>query len=629
VGLTSLVDKTIQLAYAKGRSRGPVIAQLKTARANVETANPDVQVGAIEDAHSVKVDDENTALRRLASWIVAEHGPGGTLGDVLQINGLGDAPESVASSAQALLTTKAVSLAGRWASRYDVAATVIDLIAKLDDRRQLVLRRRWFERSTLEDIAGALRVTRERVRQVETQAIETIESHLQRPDFECVRHAVDRLRRRLGILSPSVAARDWGPTLDRRIPRWSIRVGEFVLRLIGPFQERHGWIAWPSLDHAEAAARVAVRSVLSQKIGELSAVRGALEAIGFAPAAQIKWLTERSPFVIEREDVLDLGGLLADATETVLRHTGSPLEREEISKRIAKAHSKRTLSNYLLTDKRFRRVGPARFGLAEWGGEEYTSVSDEMAEEIERRGGEADIEYLVKTLCKRFGVAASSVRGYAASHRFVNVGRGRIRLATGNVRKLSGDDLSGVRRCYRRGAGWALRVPVNPDMLRGSGRIIPSRLASFERVLPGKKASMTFDEVRVNLSWVGPQPTIGSVKAIAERLSCQEGDWLFLCFLPGRLGSAHRLAKTELTKGAALARLVLLVGGEAALDQSVRERLDVVAQAISLPTGSPVEAVRARLVARGEDDLAGLLEEDSTKTQDQDVEDLLGFLGFD
>ena len=108
--------------------------------------------------------------------------------------------------------------------------------------------------------------------------------------------------------------------------------------------------------------------------------------------------------------------------------SGEPKTADELSVQIPEPHSIRTLGNYLLSDPRFRRRGLKHYGLDVWGGEEYTKIADEIADELVKLGGEADLEHLVETLSSRFGVSPSSVRTYARGRQFVRSATGVVRL---------------------------------------------------------------------------------------------------------------------------------------------------------------------------------------------------------
>jgi hypothetical protein len=59
------------------------------------------------------------------------------------------------------------------------------------------------------------------------------------------------------------------------------------------------------------------------------------------------------------------------------------------------------------------RVSRAQWALRKWEREEYTGISDEIAQRITEAGGLARLADVVDDLTSQFGVAAASVRVYA------------------------------------------------------------------------------------------------------------------------------------------------------------------------------------------------------------------------
>ena len=120
--------------------------------------------------------DAARALQVAAAWAVAERGAQ-TLGELLTLApGVGDLPPDVASSWNRIRELSLQSLAGTARADGDLSRLAQDLIDELDERRRLILTSRTFAqtRRTYDSLAAELGVGRERVRQLETSALQQL-----------------------------------------------------------------------------------------------------------------------------------------------------------------------------------------------------------------------------------------------------------------------------------------------------------------------------------------------------------------------------------------------------------------------------------------------------------------------
>ena len=117
------------------------------------------------------------ALQLVARWAAAEQGAS-TVGDLLTLApGIAELPTDVARSWDRIGHVKLQALTGTALSGYDLpqlAGRLLDEVA--DDRRRLILTCRTFapQRRTYDRLAAELGVSRERVRQLETSALEQL-----------------------------------------------------------------------------------------------------------------------------------------------------------------------------------------------------------------------------------------------------------------------------------------------------------------------------------------------------------------------------------------------------------------------------------------------------------------------
>jgi Sigma-70, region 4 len=116
------------------------------------------------------------ALQVIAAWAVAEHGAQ-TLGDLLTLApGVPDLPADVGRSWDRIRRVELETLAGAALADSDLPQLARDLLDELEERRRLILTARTFApgRRTYDSLAAELGVGRERVRQLETAALQQL-----------------------------------------------------------------------------------------------------------------------------------------------------------------------------------------------------------------------------------------------------------------------------------------------------------------------------------------------------------------------------------------------------------------------------------------------------------------------
>ena len=112
----------------------------------------------------------------MAAWAVAEHGAS-TIGDLLTLApDVQDLPPDVARSWERIRQLDLQPLAGTALPDGDLPQLARDLLDELEERRRLILTSRTFApaRRTYDSLAAELGVGRERVRQLETSALQQL-----------------------------------------------------------------------------------------------------------------------------------------------------------------------------------------------------------------------------------------------------------------------------------------------------------------------------------------------------------------------------------------------------------------------------------------------------------------------
>jgi hypothetical protein len=224
-------------------------------------------------------------------------------------------------------------------------------------------------------------------------------------------------------------------------------------------------------------------------------------------------------------------GPVGNKAETVLRLVGEPLTVEEINGRVGEGHALSSLKNALAADARFIRIDKFnRFGLAEWGLEEYSGIAQEIRERIERQGGSAEVDALVAEFVSKFGVSETSVRMYAASPAFV-LDDGWVRLRRDDEPFETASRISSVKGLFIDAEGDVIvHLEVDRDVLRGSGRQFYAGAATALGVSPGERREFAGGNgTRVVVSWPTTSvmgPALGSVRSFALELGLVEGERL-------------------------------------------------------------------------------------------------------
>lgn len=499
-----------------------------------------------------------------------------------------------------------------------VASLIEVLLDGMPDRERTIMERRDWNlgtKVTLEELGEELELTRERVRQLESDARADLKRILARPSSATIQDRSEELRRRIGTAIPVGAAGvaealAWA-TKGVREDRQEAAQG-FLMWCAGPYVLRDGWLRLKQGGPDPRGAEIREAADSSGYVSDNS-LNDALNAAGILAEAQEDWLDYVGNLIRVEGGWLDGTGTLVDLSFRYLSLRGVPMSVEEILEGIGRSASVRSVRQRLSEDDRFVRVSKNEVGLRGWDFDEYTSVADEMAEEIERCGGEIPLDVLVERLVERYGVSPTSVRMYAGRPMFFVDGQDHVSLRTDDNPYEVRDDLRLIPCCYELSATEAAwRVRVDRDVLRGSGRRIPEQLAGWLRLRPGDRFDARNDRRPVPLAWrPWAQPDIGSLKGFAEDLGAAEGDWLVLVF--DRRGSVDvRLVEDPSKAEASLQVLARLVGVD---DETLNlhAMLLRLAEVLDVTTSADDDSIRFRIRAalerRRDQDLVDLMDE--------------------
>jgi hypothetical protein len=284
---------------------------------------------------------------------------------------------------------------------------------------------------------------------------------------------------------------------------------------------------------------------------------------------------------------------LGDLTELVLGAAGSPLDYDELTDLVLVTKSPKSFRNMLFADARFVRTSLTHWGLASWGLDEYTNIRDEIAEVLEEFG-EVSLVELAAELSEKYGVSPSSVSAYANAWPFQTI-NGKV-SRTQDTSVIYTRSLAENRDLFRVRGIPVLRVRYGSEQHRGSGTPLGKAAAIVLDLEHGSKREIPMTEQRgsLNISFVSSQPNLGSVRAAAEAVQAQEGDYLLL-FL-GQNAEVQLLADGE---ELSLARVSNFFGTEpSSLDD--KGLLEMMREFLLLETRDALPAVFSALRAREE-----------------------------
>ena len=557
-------------------------------------------------------------IQTLAAW---GHGTLGQseLGSVLSVPQL-DWPPAVQQALTRVLRARTASIGASRLSQFDLRALLPELLDKFTERQLLVLQHRLFTLAPLTQTAVARRagISRQRISQLQSTAIRRLDSVLGCDDALPVRWNADLLRIKIGHAVPidaPAAIRQLGHLEDicgATVGTSAIRTREFFLHTAGPYDLVDGWLIRRDSVSELEAIEDALRDIAHRdgvvSFDEAKLVQEPL----IHPEYHTRWMVDRTSFVL-RSDLgsgvgyLDTSGNIVEKTCRALRRLGRPASLADLQHEMGTSYSPRAARGRLSSCHEIKRVGRDRWALSEWPHDEYTGISDEIAQEIEACGGVATLDHLAEVIPARYGVAESSVRSLVHAPRFVVGTNGTVRMRDTddsiNVRPRS---LRETPRCYRVRGTWVCRIEVDQDLVRGSGRTCPVALAQSHGIAPGDQRSFSCHDSQVLLSWndrAPGGPTFGSLRSVAARLACEEGDWLF--FGPSDDSSvAWRLPRSVSDTAQGIARAVFLTGGNA--DNLAHPR-SWFADCLGLDTSTDYGQITAAFRARKEDDLADLI----------------------
>jgi hypothetical protein len=462
--------------------------------------------------------------------------------------------------------------------------------------------------ATLEVIGQEMGISRERVRQLEVRGRALVDTVLASPELAPLCWKIVDLRSWVGLAAPvsEVRQRYDADLRPERVGNATEALWLFVY-LAGPYVREGGWLL--STRDASPATGELVAELADPYgvLGDRDVLKAKLREARVSDRFCDAWI-DACPFIrsVGATYVWWRGGIVSKS-EALLAALGRPASPEELVELIGEGHNLQGARNQLFDAASMVRCSKDEVSLADWGLEEYTGIADAIALELESRGGSARVAELARDISARFKVAESSVHLFAQTPKFV-LEDGIVRVRREDEPYVTSRRPADESRVYRGdGTGeYVFRLPVDEDMMRGSGRPLPVGLAAALGARPGGIGQRLYGtQGSIAISWSSASangPSLGSVRAIADAVHAALGDELVLRL---KAQAVERVSVVRAMDGTPEERLagLLALPPEAIANGG----LDAIAHRIWQPAGLTAEQLAVAAEARREHDIAALL----------------------
>jgi hypothetical protein len=620
-GLRSL-GEFLWVARAAAESPSVLPGMLSTTNFDVAERSTEKLEKPEDRADTSKSESLEWAFATIASWAFFERGRT-TVRAALDL-AYSDAspPEGVRAALQAIDLVDIARWTGGMSYSFDVHRRLDEIALTLTQRDRDILGRRtlMLGRPDTLNMAGTVHgVTRERLRQLQIKAEKHLRSQIGSSTRSPVRRLAERLRSDIGLAIQS----EHLPSVETLRELELADLDGFPTRLLlwaaGPYELVDGWLILSPARKTVKATSSLLNELTEHGPVPLSEAESRLVAMGFIGSQAVSWIVSLGGFRVYDDSLVPWRGSIGDKAATVLALAGSPLHQDELFERLGAGRSVRSMVNQLLSDKRFKRTGLRIYGLAHWDNDEYTGIVDEIAQEIERQGGQTSLEHLVNYISATYRVSETSVRAYALGPRFSRTLDGGIELRTASASTRYRKPIEMVRGMFLIDDRWSYRLRVTEQLLSGSGTLIPEAFARSIGLEPLGATSLRRGEAEVRFTWPSLAPNVGSLRLFLEEAGAHVGDHVLL--VPSHSDELRVLIVAALQDPAVrnIQSLAVELGLESAADPTT-----AIGKAVGLnDQGVSVQAIRRRLMARGESDLANLLTDDSIVAGDASEEPLV------
>ncbi|AIT59971.1 exonuclease domain-containing protein [Corynebacterium doosanense] len=529
--------------------------------------NPFVTEDVLADEPAPVVPSDES---RVFDWLALVNGG---LSDVLS-----DAPDEILLAEQRL-GDRATATRERLAR--DVAAkiaTILDSDTRFGD---IAASRVLTDTKTLEEVGETWGVTRERIRQLEKRVRAEIADALNLHSA-ALPHRVDRPVRKADFLAANP---------DLSIPvEPGFTLFDYLIAHSISIHLRDGWVE-STTAHAE------LTEAATSKADSYGVVSWEdLDDVGPADTSdRADWVASLLPGSELRDGLLfTRTRSIGDRAAAVLSVAGKPMTAEELIESISHGNVA-YLSNAMSSDERFHRIKQGTWALVEWGGAEYTTVVDFIAQRVDIDGSYPLDALLAEA--RETGIAEATVRTYCSNGEFAIEDGLVTRNSETVVAEANPEEHAAM---YFRDGTWQHLITVNHDHLRGSGFSVPRSLAGlFELSLLEKKtfSSPLGEQV---LAFGRTNATTGSIRRFLQELGSKLGDRVWVRF--DQDGTFTIEPATDRQTSTGVAELLNYCATDDRGDDLATLNL-----ALGLAPGAPRRRTVSRFNHRREEDIANLV----------------------
>ena len=403
----------------------------------------------------------------------------------------------------------------------DALSAALGLLSEFSSREQTILVRLldvYGNPPTLASIGEELGLTRERVRQLEADLRGRLNEVAVSSDMSALVERAQQIRLSIGALAPLASVP------EEMIPNPESLSDELFAYLAGPYRIDGEWIHLKRFNSWFEVLEEAFASAQADQVATVESMRDALSANEVDPALLERLVEASSAYRCIDDWVILWTGNHGDRAARIIASQGSPLAFDELVT-LLQPENPRSFSNALHASSRLQRVGHRRWALADWDLETYEGIIPAMQARL--ASGPRILDDLAAELAEEFAIAETSVCLYGTLTPLFVVDGDIIRLRNPDEPYEPRTSLEDNDRCEVIDGRWALRLRIDGDLLRGSGRLIPEPWAVHVGLQP--LGSIQLDSVHgpIKLSWK-TQPQISSLRRFADKLCGEAGDELLL-----------------------------------------------------------------------------------------------------
>jgi DNA-directed RNA polymerase delta subunit len=292
---------------------------------------------------------------------------------------------------------------------------------------------------TLEEIATRIGVTRERVRQLKSQAEEGIEDLLPWVDLQ----SISKARVALGQIGGLATYTELGATVTEGIPSGDFDACRFLRWILARARDPllcdvdGDLVVGPPLGFElfHRGCRTISNCLDENKCVSLETLAGRLQPEW--PELAVELIAHHAALIAGRFGVMVMPGHFsaaawsrADWAEFVLESEGRPLHYREVAERVNRLsgsdYNDVGFNGILNSNPRFVRVGAGDFALAEWGAKPYGRFDEVIERYLQEQEDPIREDVLTADLLKTYTVSPSTVAAMlrTASERFLHFGGG-------------------------------------------------------------------------------------------------------------------------------------------------------------------------------------------------------------